>query len=76
MSKINSREIFDGFRRKVLVHGAQIDLVGLPAIARYLGYTERNFYEKIKKINFDYWQLKDLFHRLHFTDQEIAELLK
>ncbi len=76
MPKINSKELFERFRKSILIHGLLLDLEGLPEIARYLGYTERNFYYKVERMNFDYWQLRDLFKRLHYTDSDQAELFK
>ena len=76
MAKINSDELFKKFKRAILKHGIDLDLEGLPAIARYLGYTERNFYYKVQRMNFDFWQLRDLFKRLHFSESEQAEFFR
>ena len=72
----NQNDIFDWFRKTVLKHGIDLNLEGLPAIARYLGYSERNFYIKVKKISFDVWQLRDLCKKLHFTESEKLKLLE
>ena len=69
-------DIFTWFKKTVLKHGIDLNLEGLPAIARYLGYSERNFYIKVKKISFDVWQLRDLVKRLHFTEEEKLKLLE
>lgn len=69
-------DIFKWFRKTVLKHGIDLNLDGLPAIARYLGYTERNFYIKVAKISFTVWQLKDLVKQLHFTEEEKLKLLE
>ena len=69
-------DIFAWFRKTVLKHGIDLNLDGLPAIARYLGYTERNFYIKVQRINFSTWQLKDLCRQLHFTEDEKLKLLE
>lgn len=69
-------DIFAWFRKTILKHGIDLNLEGLPAIARYLGYSERNFYIKVKKISFDVWQLRDLVKRLHFTEEEKLKLLE
>ena len=73
MSKEN---IFEWFRKTILKHGIDLNLDGLPAIARYLGYKERNFYIKVAKLNFTTWQLKDLCRQLHFTESEKLKLLE
>ena len=73
---MSKESIFEWFRKTILKHGIDLNLEGLPAIARYLGYSERNFYIKVKKISFDVWQLRDLVKRLHFTEEEKLKLLE
>lgn len=58
----------------IKAQGLKIGLESLTAIARYLGYEhERNFLNRIKSRNFDELELRQLFNRLYFSDEDVLE---
>ncbi len=58
----------------IKAQGLKIGLESLTAIARYLGYErERNFLNRVKSRNFDELELKKMFSRLHFSDEDVLE---
>ena len=73
--KINSNEVTERFQKAVRKRGIDMGLDSLSAIARHLGYEERTFRYKVSRLTFSYLELRDLFHRLHFTTDEIVKLL-
>lgn len=76
MSKINSTEIPDKLRKSILRHGVNMDLMNITEVGRYLGYNEQNFRNRVKKMSFDFIELRDLFKRLHYTQEEILEVMQ
>lgn len=76
MAKINSNNIFKDFEKSIRVHGAMLDLNSLRQIASYIGMPERTFSDKVKKLSFDYLELRDLFKRLHYTQDEILKVMQ
>lgn len=74
MAKINSSNIFKDFEKSVRVHGAMLDLNSLAQIASYIGMPQRTFSDKVKKLSFDYLELRNLFKKLHYTKDEINVL--
>ncbi len=71
----NFNEVPERFERSIRTHGARMDLNSLSAIGRYLGFEERAFNQKVKRMAFKYVELLDLFKRLHYTDEEKLELM-
>ena len=58
----------------IKAQGLKIGLESLTAIAHYLGYErERNFLNRINSRNFDELELKTMFSRLHFSDEDVLE---
>lgn len=76
MSKINSTEVPDKLRRSILRHGVNMDLMSITEVGRYLGYKEANFRNRVNKMSFDFIELRDLFKRLHYTQDEILEVMQ
>ena len=74
MAKINSNNIFKDFEKSIRVHGATLGLNSLRQIASYIGMPERTFSGKVKKLSFDYLELRNLFKKLHYTKDEINVL--
>ncbi len=75
-SKINSTEIPDKFRNSIEKHGIDMNLRSLSAIAKHLGYDSRNFRNRVNRMNFTVLEMMDLFKRLHYTSEEILEIMK
>ena len=76
MSKINSTEVPDKLRRSILRHGVNMDLTSITEVGRYLGYKEANFRNRVRNMSFDFIELRDLFRRLHYTPEEILEVMR
>ena len=58
----------------IKAQGLKIGLESLKAIANYLGYEhERNFLNRVRNRSFDELELKKMFNRLHFSDEDILE---
>ena len=76
MSKINSTEVPDKLRRSILRHGVNMDLGSITEVGRYLGYKEANFRNRVNKMSFNFVELRDLFRRLHYTQEEILEVMQ
>ncbi len=75
-NKINSNEVYDKFKQAILIRGIRMDLKSITAIGEYLGYDGRNFRNRVNRMSFTVLELKDLFRRLHFTNDEIIEIIK
>lgn len=76
VSKINSTEVPDKLRKSILRHGVNMNLNSITEIGRYLGYKELNFRNRVNKMSFDFVELRDLFRRLHYTQEEILEVMQ
>ena len=53
-----------------------MNLNSITEIGRYLGYKELNFRNRVNKMSFDFVELRDLFRRLHYTQEEILEVMQ
>lgn len=76
MSKINSTKIPDRFRNSIQKHGIDMNMRSMTAIAEYLGYNSRNFRNRVNRMSFTLPEMMDLFKRLHYTPDEILEIMK
>lgn len=64
----------EDFRMSLLRHGILMGLTSISDIGRYLGYEEQTFLRRVRTMSFRMTELKDLFKRLKYTTEEIAEV--
>lgn len=58
----------------IRTQGLKIGLESLSAIAGYLDYEhERNFLNRVRNRSFNELELKKMFSRLHFSDEDVLE---
>ena len=62
------------FERSIRTHGVAMGLNSLGAIGEHLGYVPQTFRKKLKTNYFTLPELMQLFHDLHYTGAEVAEI--